>query len=232
VTQTVVGTANVLVSLGRREAAAAVAALLAHRPDLVALQEWHPWRGGILRRFPDYRWHQPVLGGCVVGARRDRFEVVSRGSRPLSAAGRADRSDRLLGLEPPRRAAVAVHHDLHTGARVALASYHLASQVQGDDDGYREHDRPALVARHRREVAALVRVVSGLAVVPTYACGDSNFHGFRIPGLVSAWEGREDASGTRGPRRQIDDVHAPTSPVSVVTVPTPSDHLGVVATYA
>jgi hypothetical protein len=66
----------------------------------------------------------------------------------------------------------------------------------------------------------------------TYACGDSNFHGFRMPGLVSAWEGRADAGGTYGPDRRIDDVFAPTASVDVVTVATPSDHLAVVATYA
>ncbi len=108
--------------------------------------------------------------------------------------------------------------------------YHLASQVQGGDDAYRA-DRPRLVARHRREAAALRELVAGLDG-PTYAGGDSNFHGFRIPGLMSAWDAPDRTSGTHGARRQIDDIHAPAAPADVVTVQTPSDHLAVVATYA
>jgi hypothetical protein len=112
---------------------------------------------------------------------------------------------------------------------LSLVVYHLASQVQGADDAYRP-DRPRLVERHRREVVELQRLVARLGA-PTYACGDSNFHGFRLPGLVSAWEGRP-SPGTLGARRQVDDIHGPTAPLDVVTVRTPSDHLAVVATYA
>ena len=54
----------------------------------------------------------------------------------------------------------------------------------------------------------------------------------RIPGLVSVWDSYSGGGGTFGPRRQIDDVHGPTGPVDVMTVPTPSDHLAVIATYA
>jgi hypothetical protein len=229
----VVATANVLGSLPRREARAAVAAVLEHEPDLVGLQEWHPWRTGVLRGFRDYYWFQPLLGGCAVGARRDRFTRVSRGTRVLSPPGRADRDGRSLGVEPARLAAITVHRDRDDGGTVALVDYHLVSQVQGAGR-YREDDRPGLVSRHRRETATLLRVVAGVVAEghTTYACGDSNFHGFRIPGLVSAWEGRPDAGGTLGPTRQIDDVFAATRPVNVATVATPSDHLGVVATYA
>lgn len=226
----VVATANVLGTLGRRDAHAAVAAVLEHAPDLVALQEWHPWRAGVLGRFDAYDWFAPLLGGCVVGARRDRFRRVSGHAWPLSPPGRADRSGRFLGLEPPRQAAATVHRDLATDATVMTVSFHLASQVQGPDDLHRA-DRPLLVARHRREAAALARLLAGRRD-PAYACGDSNFHGFRLPGLVSAWADRPDAGGTLGPRRQVDDVHGPAAPVSLVTVATPSDHLAVVATYA
>jgi hypothetical protein len=229
--RTVVATANVLGSLGRRDAAAAVAAVLAHQPDLVALQEWHPWRARLLRRFPDYRWYQPWLGGCAVGARRARFRRLERRLRLLTPPGRADRDGRALGLEPARLASLTIHEDLEADRTVALVDYHLVSQVQAG--GRYRADRPRLVARHRREVATLLRLVAEVADDhTTYACGDSNFHGFRIPGLVSAWEGRADAGGTLGPSRQIDDVHAPTAPVDVRTVATPSDHLAVVATYA
>ena len=228
----VVATANVEGTLSRRDARAAVAAVLEHRPDLVALQEWHPWRAGLLRGFPDHEWYQPALGGCAVGVRRDRFARVSHGTRLLSPPGRADRHGRVLGLEPARLATRTVRRDLATGHTVAVVSYHLASQVQRGE-GYREDDRPRLVARHRREAAALQRLVDETvtAGLPTYACGDSNFHGFRLPGLVSVWDSFPDAGGTLG-ARQVDDVHAPAAPLDVLTVATPSDHLAVVATYA
>ena len=222
----VVASANVQASLGRADARATVAAVIAHSPDLVGLQEWHPWmprRWGVLRSFGDYDWFTPWLGGCAVGVRRGRA-VRSRRGVWLSPPGRADRSGRFLGLEPPRRASVVTCADLH------FVVYHLASQVQDPGDAYRP-DRPRLVARHRREAAALHTLVSGLAG-PVYACGDSNFHGFRIPGLVSAWDAEDRTSGTHGSRRQIDDVHGPAEPVDVMTLSTPSDHDAVVATYA
>ncbi len=222
----VVATANVRFSLPRDEAREAVAAVLAHSPDLVGLQEWHGWfpsRWRGLRDCEDYAWFTPWLGGCAVGVRRGRFEEPARRGAWLSRPGRADRSGRFLGLEPPRRASVVSCREL------SFVVYHLASQVQGDDDAYRP-DRPRLAARHRREAAALTSLVGALPG-PVYACGDSNFHGFRMPGLVSAWDSAERTSGTRGPRRQIDDIHGPVAPVDVVTVPTPSDHLAVVATY-
>jgi endonuclease/exonuclease/phosphatase family metal-dependent hydrolase len=226
----VVATANVLGSLPARDARSAVAEVVAGRPDLVALQEWHPWRWRVLDAVPDYDWYRTLLGGCVVGVRRDRFATLSRRTAGLSPPGRADRHGRFLALEPGRRAAVVRARDRETGSELAVVSYHLVSQVQAADR-YREHDRPLLVARHRRESAALFRLVAGLGPA-TYACGDSNLHGFRIPGLVSAWETRADGPGTLGPRRQVDDVFGPVAPVDVVTVPTPSDHLAVVATYA
>lgn len=225
--QLVVATANVQFSLGRADAAETVAAVVAHSPDLVGLQEWHPWfasRWGLLRGFDAYAWFTPWLGGCAVGVRRDRLTVRSRRGAWLSRPGRADRSGRLLGLEPPRRATVVGCDDL------TFVVYHLASQVQGDDDAYRA-DRPWLTRRHQHESAALRSLVAE-AGAPTYACGDSNFHGFRLPGLVSAWDAEERTSGTHGSRRQIDDIHGPVAPVDVLTVPTPSDHLAVVATYA
>jgi hypothetical protein len=228
----VVATANVLGSLGRRDAEAAVATVLEHRPDLVALQEWHPWRAGLLRQFGDYEWFQPLLGGCAIGTRRERFTLVARGARLLSPPGRGDRDGRALGLEPARLASRTVQRDRVLGRTVALLDYHLVSQVQGA--GRYRGDRPRLVARHQRETAALLRLVEETVAArhTTYACGDSNFHGFAITGLVSAWEGRTTAGGTLGSHRRVDDIHALAAPVDVRTVATTSDHLAVVATYA
>ena len=229
----VVATANVLGSLDRQEASRAVALVLEHRPDLVALQEWHPWRARVLRQFGGYRWYQPLLGGCALGGLEDRFAPLSRGTRLLSGPGRADRDGRPLGIEPARLASRMIQRDLETDQTVALIGYHLVSQVQSGER-YREHDRPRLVDRHRRESAALRRLVAETVTAghATYVAGDSNFHGFRLAGLVSVWDWFPTGGGTLGPRRQIDDVHGPTRPSEVVTVATPSDHLAVVATYA
>jgi hypothetical protein len=60
-----------------------------------------------------------------------------------------------------------------------------------------------------------------------FAVGDSNFDGFRLAGLESAWAGREAEPGTLGGRRKIDDVHGPGPAEAVTTVITPSDHKAV-----
>jgi hypothetical protein len=134
----VVATANVLYTLGAGSARRALAGVLEQEPDLVALQEWHlsrvgllresgdvgvvPQVGGRLRRSaaaaagaagaaPGYLWNSPPMGGCAVGARADRFELVRCRSRMLSTTGRADHPDRWLGVEPPRVATLAVSQE-------------------------------------------------------------------------------------------------------------------------
>src|SRR3954451_7285008 len=66
------------------------------------------------------------------------------------------------------------------------------------------------------------------ARTPVYAMGDSNFDGLRLPGLTSAWEGRESDPGTLGPRRKIDDVFGPGPADSVRLLTSASDHKAVV----
>jgi hypothetical protein len=64
-----------------------------------------------------------------------------------------------------------------------------------------------------------------------YAVGDSNLDGLRLPGLTSAWEGREDEPGTLGEgTRKVDDVHGPGPASDVRRLTTPSDHQAVLAT--
>ena len=242
-----VATANVLKSLGRRDARTALSQVLASQPDLVGLQEWYPFRLGLLRETGrvgpvpqwgacspgsrpgsgDYLWNVPPWGGCAVGARADRFELLTCRSRWLSLPGRAEREDRVLGLEPPRPATVAVYRDRRLRRTVALVDYHLVSGVQSRGD-YRS-DRPRLAARHRSEVRRLRALVARLleAGHVVHAVGDSNWDRLRIPGLTSAWEGRESAPGTLG-RRHIDDVHGPGPAESVTAVRTPSDHRALV----
>jgi hypothetical protein len=253
--QTVVATANVLRSLRSPDAQAALDGVLEVEPDLVGLQEWEFYRVGQLRRSgsvavnplsglrlrrrrrdarstagPSYVWNMAFLGGCAVGARADRYDLLWSGVRLLSRPGRADRPDRPFGLEPPRFANSAVYRDRRRDRRVALISYHLAAGVQ--HAGRYRDDRPRLSARHRGEIAALGRVIDRhlTAGHVVYAVGDSNFDGLRLTPLVSAWDGRDDHPGTHGSSRKIDDVHAASAATDVRLLSNASDHRAVIVT--
>jgi len=244
-TQTVVAAANVLRDLHHAQAREALAGVLAHEPDLVGLQEWGPKRFGLLREHGSvgllpgarlrvgagaYAWTTPLLGGCAVGIRLARYDVL--GVRPvvLSWPGHADKPDRPFGLEPPRIAVQATLRDRLSGAVVVLLNYHLVPGVQRD--GRYRADRPGLVARHRSEVRKLEAVVAahharGHVV---HAAGDANFEGLVLAGLTSAWEGREDAPATLDDGRRVDDVFGPGPATGVDLLINPSDHRAVVAT--
>jgi hypothetical protein len=253
---TVAATANVLCTLDTDDARTALRAVLECTPDLVCLQEWSPARRRLLREtgtvtgvlLPGRRlaprrlpplpgttgllWVVPLLGGCPVGVRADRFSLVEARSRLLAGPGRSDRRARPLPVAPPRFATVVVlrerRRDGTDAPDVCVISYHLTPGVQARGS-YRD-DRPHLVARHRRESARLARLVAeqqSLGRV-VHAAGDSNFDGFRVDGLTSAWDGRPPGPGTLGPRRRIDDVHGPGRPHDVRLVETPSDHRAVV----
>lgn len=225
---TVVATANVLCTLGSAAASEALGAVLRAEPDLVCLQEWS-WRRRGLLSGTGYRWVAPLLGGCPVGVRADRYDLVESSTRLLAGPGRSDRGARPLPVAPGRFATLAVVRDRSTGEPAAVVSFHLTPGVQGG--GVYRADRPHLVARHRRESATLERLVAeqhrlGRVV---HAGGDSNLHGFRLAGLTSAWEGtdRDDVGGTLG-RRRIDDVHGPGPARDLTLVTTASDHRALV----
>ena len=236
-----VATANVLRDLDAQAAGTVVDGLLEHRPDLVGLQECSLKRYPVLRRrgrvafLPGpvgalragrsgYLWLMPLTGGCVVGVRTDRFEPLAAGSRLLSGPGRADRGARDLPVRPPRVASVVTLQDRQGGGTVTFVVYHLMPAVQGRDGRYRA-DRPFLVGAHRQEARALNRIVQEHQALGhvVYACGDSNFDGFRIDGLRSAWTGTREQGGTFG-RRRIDDVHGPGAVESVTLLTNASDH--------
>lgn len=247
--QTVVATANVNRALGRSDARAALSDVLRLQPDLVGLQEWNIARLLLLREtgsvgvVPDlrirlgaagkrhssgYLWSAPLVGGCPVGARADRFELLGSEVRLLSKPGRADRPDHRWGSEAPRLATIGTYRDKTLERTLCLVNYHLVPGVQAL--GRYRDDRPLVVARHQREVAALQRIVDeqlGLGRV-VYAVGDANFDGLRLTGLTSAWEGREGGPGTLGPRRKIDDVHGPGPASSVTVLTSRSDHKAVI----
>jgi hypothetical protein len=222
-------TANVLCSLPRAPARTALRTVLAERPDLVALQEWSARRRGLLGEAADYAWVSPVLGGCAVGARRERFEVLHGRARLLGGLGLADRGTRLVPVLPARFAAVAVLRDRRSNVVVTVVSFHLVPGVQRR--GVYRADRPRLVERHRAERAALEAVVREHLDLgrEVYAAGDSNFDGFSLAGLTSAWDGRREGPGTLGSDRKIDDVLGPGPAVSVRLLETPSDHRAVLA---
>ncbi|GAA3825005.1 hypothetical protein [Nocardioides panacisoli] len=243
----VVASANILYTLGREDARTALGQVLGAGPDLVGLQEWYVSRLGLLREHGDvrvvpggrlgasrrsaYHFVSAVGGGNVVGARADRFDLVSASAPWLSRIGRSDRPDRLLRTEPPREATVGVYRDRRTGGTVAVVSYHLVSGGT-TADGYRA-DRPVLARRHRDEVRRLERLVAGLqrAGHVVHAVGDANYDLLRLTGLTSAWQGREDHAGTIGTgTRKIDDVHGPGPATDVRLLTTPSDHRAVIAT--
>ncbi len=242
-------TANVLCSLRAWDALDALRGVLDLEPDLVGLQEWRTRRLRLLRgtgpvrvtapglpsparvraAASGYLWVTSLLGDCVVGARSDRFELVSARSPVLGWFGRSDRGARPLPVLAPRLATVAVYRDRRLRRDVSVVSYHLVPGVQAR--GVYRSDRPLLVARHRAEVGRLNRVVAAeLALGRTvYAVGDSNFDGLRVDGLTSAWDGRGDEPGTFGPHRKIDDVHGPGPAVAVTLLSSASDHKTVLA---
>jgi hypothetical protein len=244
--QTVVATANVLRTLRAEDARRALRQVLDLEPDLVGLQEWGLTRLPLLRETgqvglvpwfitrresatrPGFVWSAPLVGGCAVGARADRFELVECSSKVLSRVGRADKPDRWLGIEPPRLVTVGVYRDRRHDRTVSLLNYHLAPGVQAA--GRYRADRPLLVARHQAEVLRLQQLVDAQLAQghDVYAVGDSNFHGLRLAGLTSAWEGRDGEPGTLGSERKIDDVHGPGRATSVTLVASASDHKAVV----
>ncbi len=244
----VVATANVLCTLRRDEAREALRTVLDRAPDLIGLQEWALTRSRLLRetgsvrlvprvvvrrqhrtarRGPGYVWAAPLAGGCAVGLRADRFELLGCHSQFLSWFGRGE-GERRTTILPARIATVAVCRDRHLDRLVSVVSFHLAPGVQAGGR-YRE-DRPRRAARHQHEVRSLQRLVDEQRAQGhvVYAVGDSNFDGLRLAGLTSAWEGREDDPGTLGPRRKVDDVHGPGRATSVTLLTTGSDHKAVV----
>jgi hypothetical protein len=230
--RTVVVTANVLRTLGEGEAGAALRGVLDLRPDLVGLQEWDVRRRRLLMRVgsPEYVWVGSVLGECPVGATADRFELLSHRSRLLAWFGWSDPGARPVPLVPLRLATLARFADRARDRVVSVMNFHLTPGVQARGE-YRA-DRPKLVAHHRRSVEHLDRLVTeeryrGHIV---YAMGDSNFDGLRLPGLTSAWQGRESHAGTFGASRKIDDVFGPGPAESVTLLTSASDHKAVVVT--
>lgn len=238
-----VASANVEVRLPATDRGACLDGILAEEPDVVGLQEFFVTKARTLSAYGEVRlspgpldfdddpgrfvWLGATFGDCVVGLRTDRFAVESVHPLRLSRPGRAENPMRRWGIEPPRTSVLVRCRVLESARPLSVISFHLVPGVQSGG-AYRQ-DRPKLVARHRAEAARLDAVVSReLALGRTVlAMGDSNFDGFAIPGLTSAWAGHE-RPGTHG-SRTIDDVFGPGRSEDVWTVKNASDHDAVFA---
>lgn len=253
-------TQNVWVNAPIEVADAVLQRLLGLSPDIVALQEWPSGRNPLLKdtgafeRVPTARpaarrrrrwepgtgmhWCRPVLGPTgPIGLRADRYEVLDCQAMTLTPARRVRPTPRhpRVTLSANRVSQIRAHDHLRD-EEVVVLDYHLWAGVQiGGHYSQRPTDR-ARVDGHRDQVAALSALIQGhLAAGRTvYALGDSNFDGLTLPGLVSAWDGRErQPRGThREGNRKIDDVFGPTRPerVELVDHPDPRiDHQGVLA---
>jgi hypothetical protein len=249
---------NVWVNAPVEIAQAVLQRVLDRGPDIVGLQEWPSGRNPLLKatgtfaRFPMVRrvlrgpwrpgegveWARPLLGPTgPIGLRADRYEVLACSAVTLTGSRRIRPTERHPRARlPANRATLAVAHDHELDEEVAVIGYHLWAGVQvGGHYSERPSDR-ARVDGHRDQVAALGRlVIDQLArgrVV--YALGDSNFDGLDLPGLVSAWDGREhERRGTHEDgHRKIDDVFGPGRAVRVEVIEHPEqqiDHQGVLA---
>lgn len=225
-------TANVQCTLDLNAAGRCLDAVLGQRPDVVLLQEWAlkrvplliaqgrtsvvPGGLGSLGRGA-YRWFAPITGGCAVGVRLDRFDAATARLVSLSRPGWSE-GQRVQ----PGRTAVAVRAlDRVSGQPTCLVSYHLIPGAQ-DGGGY-DSSRPHQASRHRSEGARLQRCIDRALRqgVQIFAGGDSNFAGFALDGLTSAWT----------TTARIDDVFATMPAQAVIRIETESDHPAVVVDY-
>lgn len=234
----VVATANVYTGCTRAQAKAAIDAIIdapdrLDAPDALGLQEWGRRRDRILRNLDGYTHRRSLLGGGPIVLDTARYRVIRHRAAVLAGPGRVDKSPGRRRFLGPSLATVVIAHDELLDELVAFINYHLTAEVQAA--GRYRKDRPLRVARHRREVRRLERLIrrqraKGRTV---YAMGDSNFHGLRLRGLTSAWATpqAQRLGGTHaGGSRQIDDVHGPGKADDVTIVRIPGDHDAVIAT--
>jgi processive 1,2-diacylglycerol beta-glucosyltransferase len=87
----------------------------------------------------------PPYGGNPVGARRDRFDLISRRLRPLGFVALSERGARPVPVLPPRFATVVTFHD-HLAERLVAVELPPGPGVQSG--GAYRADRPLLAARH------------------------------------------------------------------------------------
>lgn len=226
-----VATANLFKGMPLEKVRAGVDTLYTHGPDVAALQEWVRGRDSVLRdlRRRGLSFCRPSEGGGPIvytsrfSPARCRGVTLARRELVGHLPGRKDRL-------PASIANLTILVDDATDDELAVVNFHLTAEVQYAGRYRRDPAHLLRVRRHKREVRRLTRLArrqrhKGRRV---FLCGDTNYDGLRIKGLVSCWEGH--AGHTLGPRA-VDTVFAETPAHSVKTVVTGSDHRAVVVTY-
>jgi hypothetical protein len=210
-------------------------------PDWVALQEALNHRDDILNRVCSdlgYAWAraeggEPILWRVVRYGDKPRWVhpvLLARAEFVGHIPGRKDRLPASIATEVGLDDLWRKHPD---GAVTVVLDYHMTAEVQDvrGGNGYKKDPRHLLrVLRHRREKRRLgqrmrIQKRRGREV---YGAGDGNFAGMQIGGFVNCWEGRHggDLGG-----RPVSIIFADSKPSDLQTIPTPSDHDTVVATY-
>jgi hypothetical protein len=174
-------TANVLRTLRDDAARLALGEILACEPDLVGLQEWGVSRHRLLRETGSVRWpfrrgarwrgtrrdagryvwvsSLPLLGGCPVGARADRFDLLDGRIAILGGFGRADRG---AGLVREQLAMGRTVYALGDSNFDGLGLPRLTSAWMGRDD------HPGTLAGSRRRIDDVhgPRAASSVTLLP------------------------------------------------------------------
>lgn len=226
------GTANVLVGLTGPTVQHRLR-VLAGRTDVLALQEWPRTRDRMTRDLTAWEFHRPLAGGGPIGVRHDLHEErLSCKAKVLTGPG-------YVGRSPGRESRAILGPSIATrlksrradGSIVVRYCIHLAAGVQAGREGYRtDPSARRRVARHRRERAALVELVTrDLARgydVEVY--GDTNYHHMPIRGLYGWWPVAPDAPTFGG--RAIDGIWVTRRPDAVRFLPplVPGEHRHVI----
>lgn len=243
-----VGSANVEITLTEVEADHALRVVLAEAPSLLGLQEWR-WgkpsasvldtRKANLRlkratAGTRYEWGRPHGGGGPLVWDGHRYGLESLYGVVLAKGGFVGRLSGRKSTLPESIATVGIFHDDITSETAGMVDIHFTAEVQRGAHYRLDPAHWPRVLRHKRERAALRRLVKRLLrkVDRLYVVGDTNYDGMPCPPLVSAWDGHRgaEAAGTLGSRTP-DQVYAQDRSSHIKRVPTKSDHDAVVATY-
>ena len=207
-----IGTMNVQGGLSDRVALGALN-IVAPECDLLALQEWGPNRGDVIRSFRSahkgWRYIKP-LASCPPLLYRDTYLLIAASVVTLDARSFVGRIVGRRSWFPDVEAGLYVLADA-TGDEVVLLNWHLPPTVEAR--GIYRRAAGALTLRaskHRRCKRKARRALKPWrrAGARVYVVGDTNYHLMRFRPYVSCWDGR-DAKGTHG-RRTIDIIFART----------------------
>lgn len=233
-----IGTANLQYTLTGAGFEKGLREVLLDHPQILCLQEAGPNRDRIITKVANelgYEWAR-AQGGAPVMWKKARYRL--RSWRPIRLA-RAEFVGHIPGRKDRLPASICTEVilvDLLTGDIVVVENFHLTAEVQDmkGGGGYKKDPLHLLrVARHLREKHRLgkrMRVQKRRGRV-VFGIGDGNYAGMRISRFVNCWDKRTKAPrGTLG-GRAVDIVFADMAPITLWTIPTPSDHDALVVAY-